>query len=537
MSLVRCRIKPYIQPFERQLALTELQALARKLPQPADGPLERATTFTVESAVSSRILAKRLAYWEAVDTNRPELTRQVRLEATVNVVRNGIPFEELERSVPFAGEVPLPNRRCLRYGTHGIHEYRGKFFPQLVRALMNIAGARQGMVVADPMCGSGTTLVEAILSGYTALGLDLNPLSVLISHAKCSLLSVEPKDLLRVYQQTRDRLLHPRAAKSSKLRYFSSLPEADQEYLERWFSRQVLEDLDQVAQTIDALPVCSTKDLLRLSLSNILRRVSWQKADDLRVRKEIRLDEEIDPIKEFLEELGRSVRLVLAFLRQNHEEGKTGIFHVQPGDARTSAKVWKKWVGQVDTVITSPPYATALPYLDTDRLSLIYLKLLTRGEHRGRDQEMIGNREITNGTKDVYWQMFQDKRQDTPRSVTILIEEIARLNRTAPVGFRRQNLPSLLAKYFTDMRAVFADMVQLLRPGAPAYVVVGNNHTIAGGKHVTINTADLLVELAESVGLTPERTIPMEMLVSRDIFRKNAVASEYILCFRKLAQR
>ena len=37
----------------------------------------------------------------------------------------------------------------------------------------------------DPMCGSGTTLVEARLSDRTAYGLDMNPLSVFITDVKC----------------------------------------------------------------------------------------------------------------------------------------------------------------------------------------------------------------------------------------------------------------------------------------------------------------------------------------------------------------
>jgi site-specific DNA-methyltransferase (cytosine-N4-specific) len=90
----------------------------------------------------------------------------------------------------------------------------------------------------------------------------------------------------------------------------------------------------------------------------------------------------------------------------------------------------------------------------------------------------------------------------------------------------------LLTKYFMDMQKVFAGMVAVLRPGSPAYVVIGNNHTIAGGERVEIETANLLVDIAKAVGMVSERRIPMEMLVSRDIFRKNAVASEEILCFR-----
>ncbi|MBZ0297287.1 MAG: hypothetical protein K8L99_32305, partial [Anaerolineae bacterium] len=60
-------------------------------------------------------------------------------------------------------------------------------------------------------------------------------------------------------------------------------------------------------------------------------------------------------------------------------------------------------------------------------------------------------------------------------------------------------------------------------------------HTIAGGQRIDIPTDVLLGQLGESVGLCLERAIPMEMLVSRDIFKKNAGSAETILCFRQSA--
>jgi site-specific DNA-methyltransferase (cytosine-N4-specific) len=82
------------------------------------------------------------------------------------------------------------------------------------------------------------------------------------------------------------------------------------------------------------------------------------------------------------------------------------------------------------------------------------------------------------------------------------------------------------------MQKVLAGVKEVLRPGCPAYVVIGNNHTIAGGQRVEIETATLLVDIAKAVGLVAEQRVPMEMLVSRDIFKSNAVASEEILFFR-----
>jgi site-specific DNA-methyltransferase (cytosine-N4-specific) len=145
---------------------------------------------------------------------------------------------------------------------------------------------------------------------------------------------------------------------------------------------------------------------------------------------------------------------------------------------------------------------------------------------------MIGNREISEKQRSLYWNAFQTEREKLPPSASALVQKVSTLNSKIEVGFRRRNLPALLTKYFMDMQKVFAGMVAVLRPGSPAYVVIGNNHTIAGGERVEIETANLLVDIAKAVGMVSERRIPMEMLVSRDIFRKNAVASEEILCFR-----
>jgi tRNA (guanine10-N2)-dimethyltransferase len=48
----------------------------------------------------------------------------------------------------------------------------GSMDPMLARALVNIAGAREGATVVDPMCGTGGLLLEAGLVGSRVLGVD-----------------------------------------------------------------------------------------------------------------------------------------------------------------------------------------------------------------------------------------------------------------------------------------------------------------------------------------------------------------------------
>ncbi len=535
---LRCNIKPYIQPFERVLALRELEALTHARPLPMDtssSAQEQPRVFQVLSNYPALDLADRLTYWESVEvTSEPGaqyFTRQVRREATTNLVRNGITAEQLRQLLPFRQNVPLPNHRNLRYGPHGIHEYRGKFFPQLVRSLLNVAGTNQANVVLDPMCGSGTTLVEAALMGCKAIGIDLNPLSVLMSEAKCDILTIDPGEFIYEYASLKRDLLDLPDPGVYAGAWFESLPKPDQEYLFRWFSGDTLAALDPIAVRVSETSHPACRKLFTICLSNILRRVSWQKNDDLRVRKEVQTD--TDVLTEFLAELNRSARTVLALLFENRgvPVGEATIFE---GDARKANEILAGMAGKVDIIITSPPYATALPYLDTDRLSLSYLGLLSRTEHRRRDFDMIGNREITTGQRQDFWRLYGEEKAGLTQDIVGVIDRIAQLNENTGVGFRRQNLPSLLARYFLDMRQLFKTLRVLLRTDAPAYVVVGNNHTIAGTQRVDIETNQLLAELGESVGLSLTGTISMEMLQSRDIFKRNAGNAETILEFRNV---
>ena len=537
-----CKMKGYIQPFERRLALMELKSVAGTLPMSKPGHINGALIYRVRTPRRIDYLTNTLTFWETItqpDKNEPHYTRQVMREATSNLARNGISPAQLQCFLPFNGNgIALPNRRNLRYGPHGVHEYRGKFFPQLARALLNVAGVRRGETVLDPMCGSGTTLVEASLMGCTSFGVDMNPLSVLISQAKCAILHTSPGVLAKEYELLKGYLSKTRIGRS-RLTWFKHLPQKDRTYLTSWFSPQVLADLDLIAVGVDSTRDQACRDLFRVCLSNILRSVSWQKDDDLRVRKEFRADDDTDALAEYVNELDRTVRNVLAFLYEDRhfEPGMAQIFE---HDARLLGSPNSPLVrlnGKIKTIITSPPYATALPYLDTDRLSLCYLGLLSRPYHRTRDYEMIGNREVTERQRREYWLNFQQRKQELPSDVTHLIDKIDRLNKSGEAGFRRRNLPTLLARYFLDMRRVFQNMARLLKPSAAAYVVIGNNHTIANGQRIDIETDRLLGLIAQSSGLILEEAIPMEMLLSRDIFKKNATASETILCFRKYSKQ
>jgi len=86
-------------------------------------------------------------------------------------------------------------RSVNQYLTHWIYPYKGKFHPQMIRAILNIIGLEQGDTVLDPFIGSGTTAVEAQLLGINCIGIDVSPLSVLQSKVKIESIDVLPQSI------------------------------------------------------------------------------------------------------------------------------------------------------------------------------------------------------------------------------------------------------------------------------------------------------------------------------------------------------
>ena len=82
--------------------------------------------------------------------------------------------------------------------THWIYPYKGKFHPQMIRALLNIMKMQKGEILLDPFVGSGTAVLEAQIMGINGVGIDISPLCVLISKVKTE--SVDIIDEIKKYQ-------------------------------------------------------------------------------------------------------------------------------------------------------------------------------------------------------------------------------------------------------------------------------------------------------------------------------------------------
>ena len=236
-----------------------------------------------------------------------------------------------------------------QYITHWFYPYKGKYHPQMVRALANIIGLRAGQTLLDPFIGSGTTAVEGGLLGLNVIGFDVSPLCVLISEVKANALHELPENAAQ-----EDAKLF-----ESALQYESNAP--------RRMPKNMAEKFDLLADMI------ATSDSARRGRDYAMMRAK----NRAKMLQSVKL-----------------MREACAAVKINPPPAA-----VKVGDARALPLADHS----IDGVITSPPYSLALNYVENDAHSLAALGFDTQKIR----EEFIGVRGAGKTRMELYQQDMQ----------------------------------------------------------------------------------------------------------------------------------
>ena len=416
-------------------------------------------------------------------------------------------------------------RQATRYSVHGLHEYKGKFNPQTAKAILNVLGLKPSSAVLDPFCGSGTTLVECLHNGYRGFGMDANPLAVFITRAKMSALQVNPEDLRKAILTISRRVrLKPDTAYNTVGRHHS----ARANYLRSWFPRRTYRAIEGMRRAILQYESAMACVLMALA-SNLLRDYSLQEPADLRIRRRRSPLPEAAFIKAF-EEAGFAFAAQLERMQSVFTSPRCDGAVLQRRAVELSPTCFGR--SQLfDAAVCSPPYATALPYIDTQRLSIVWLGLARPRDLRHLEATLTGNRECSGQQRSLWNGRVQDNAERLPVEVArfcrLLHEAIGPRD-----GFRRVAVPGLLYRYFVDMRASLRAVRGVLKPGAPFALVVGHNRTTLGGRRFEIATPDMLAHIARAESFTVSEITPLQTYQRYGLHSRNGVSAEALVVLR-----
>lgn len=424
-----------------------------------------------------------------------------------------------------SGTIIRHKRQNTRYSVHGLHEYKGKFNPQVVRSLFNIYNVKSGDKILDPFCGSGTTLVEAAHDNISANGTDINPLAVFITNAKIDALSISALEI----SKSKETFFKNYLTIKSKLVLDDSAQRI--QYLKNWFPIEVLTDIEALKFAAHEVND-SISNIFLVIISNLLRDYSFQEPSDLRIRRRF------SPLPET--PLIHQLKTSIDFFVSNLKQFQTSFIPFKSTNRASNSDI--KTSKQVDAfasdnsfdfAITSPPYATALPYIDTQRLSLVWLDLISAKEIKPLESDLIGSRDFKAKSEQQKWQhCLLHNKKTLPKEIYSFCIDLN--NKLKPSeGFRKKALPSLLYRYFYDMSLAFTEVHRLLKKDKYFCLIVGHNHTNIGGQRTDINTPEFLSYVGKQIGFTVHEIIELDAYQRYGLNSSNAVQKESLIVFKK----
>ncbi len=266
------------------------------------------------------------------------------------------------------------------YLTHGLHPYPAKYIPQIPRTLIQEL-SEPGNTVADIFCGSGTTLVEALLNGRNAIGIDANPLACLIAEAKTArIIDAERDSLLAL--ASRAESLGKEIAGHHASTLFRSGPFVSRgdrptgRTVDFWFEPFVVEELAEILSWCKALPTPQCCRVGLVAFSSIIVAVSKQDSDTRYVRRGKRIAPG-DTMFRFARSLQTATRAVFDFTTRVDPALKCNVLH---RNILASPEIQP-----FDLMVCSPPYPNAYSY---------HLYHMTRMLWLGMDQPRFKREEI-----------------------------------------------------------------------------------------------------------------------------------------------
>ena len=382
------------------------------------------------------------------------------------------------------------------YLTHYMHPYKGKFHPKMVRALLNYIFPEHAGTVMDNFAGCGTLLVEATWMELDSIGVEINPLSALMSNVKCDSLGIPIEELRKgvddYLQELNSSLLSYEKQFSGSALLFA--PKYNKEVIEKRIKNipASIFSLFKDSKVVDRILVAhelikrvereKIRDFLLLALSGTI--------SDLTRRRH----------GEFLEILQNRLRNL--YLRIYIFDKMNEVLKIKLGKSKTHAADTRDMKTipneSIDAIVNSPPYSTALDYIKNDYPQLVLLEL---ADIPSLESNMIGNPKFR-----VYPLTLLDEMKDSNLEYARLPND-AKEVMSSLIRCRRVKEALRTYKFFKDMYLSLQEMHRVMKKGAKCVIIIGNNHFKLDGEYVEVKNDEVLREIALSLGFREDKTI------------------------------
>jgi len=351
---------------------------------------------------------------------------------------------------------------------HTWHAFPAKFPPQLASTFINELTLPED-IVFDPMMGSCTTLVEAILAGRKALGTDIDPLSIRLASAKLNSADITHAYISgdEIIQKAKRHLRYK--VESLKERLENRFDPKTKAFIDYWFAPDTQLELIALLNAIQSNDNKALQPFFTLVFSSIIITKSGgvSLARDLAHTRPHRVsDKKPKPaVAEFAKRLYKILKKAVCKPQTDSQ--------IIEADSQTLPLA----DNCIDLIVTSPPYASnAIDYMRAHKFSLVWLghSVTSLGKLR---RKYIGG-EATSGLD----------LPPLPQYAMLIIDKLAQ---------KDQKKGKVLHRYYTEINRSLAEIHRVLKPDHAAVAVVGNSII----RDVDIKIQMCFQKIGEHVGL------------------------------------
>lgn len=243
--------------------------------------------------------------------------------------------------------------------THCYHNYPAMMIPQIASRLITKYG-KNAKTLFDPYCGTGTSLVEANISGITAYGTDLNPMAQLIAKAKTSKIELQILDLY--LKEFNDYLFTSNGTTYCENQKFKNI--------DFWFKKETKNKLATIKQFIDYIKDEKIQKFFLVAFSETIRESSLTRNSEFKLyRMSEKQRENFNP------DVFSMINLKLVRNRvglKNYINKNQNAVNAHIYSFNSSENMGEIQKNSIDIVVTSPPYGdsrTTVAYGQFSRLS------------------------------------------------------------------------------------------------------------------------------------------------------------------------
>ncbi len=227
---------------------------------------------------------------------------------------------------------------------HTIHSYPAKFPPLVPKQIIQNHLKKKNQLILDPFSGCGTTLLEGLINGHNVIGNDINFIGNLIASVKT-----------KIYSRNHIRNAYKHCENFSNYKVYISERVVDFYNIDHWFQKNVQKEICFILDRIDKEKSVRLQNLFKVSLSEIIIKVSNQDSDT-----------RYEAIKKDIKD-GQTINLYLKKLYENIEKVKDLSSRIDPKlTSKILCQDTRKLEGvkssSVDLIVTSPPYANTYDY-------------------------------------------------------------------------------------------------------------------------------------------------------------------------------